>query len=85
MKKLWNKIKNIKIKKYYTYGNFRYKEILPNKKLTQTKSETYTIEGLNNIIRHYLARFHRKTHCYSKNEEMIKLSLLLLFITPTAK
>jgi insertion element IS1 protein InsB len=79
MKRLWNKIKKIKTKKYYTDGNFSYKEILPNKKLTQTKSETYTIEGLNNTIRHYLARFHRKTHCYSKSEEMIKVSLELLF------
>ena len=37
----------IKTKKYYTDGNFSYKEILPNKKLTQTKKETYSIEGLN--------------------------------------
>ena len=36
----------------------------------ETKSETAAIEGLNSRIRHYLARFHRKTFCYSKAQYM---------------
>ncbi|MDR3169498.1 MAG: hypothetical protein LBU27_07260 [Candidatus Peribacteria bacterium] len=43
-----------------------------------SKSGTYTVEALNNVIRHYLARFHRKTHCYSHSIEMVEYSILLL-------
>ena len=46
-------------------------------KHTITKAETYTAEWLNNLLRHYIARFHRKTHCYSKSEEMVNLTLTL--------
>ena len=49
-------------------------------KLIQTKAETFTVEWLNNLIRHYLARFHRKTHCYSKSEELVNLSLALFAV-----
>lgn len=42
-----------------------------------TKAETYTIEWLNNLLRHYIARFHRKTHCYSKSEFMVNITLAL--------
>ena len=48
--------------------------------LKQTKAETYTVEGYNCRIRHYLARFKRKGLCYSKSEEMIVNSLNLLFL-----
>jgi IS1 family transposase len=30
------------------------------------KSQTYTVEGQNAELRHYLARLHRKTRCFSK-------------------
>lgn len=32
----------------------------------------------NSRFRHYLARLHRKTFCYSKPEEMLKLSIRLV-------
>ncbi len=38
-----------------------------------------SIEGYNSRIRHYLARFKRKTKCYSKSVQMIESSLNLLF------
>ena len=56
-----------------------YEAFVPSQKHIQTKAETFSVEGKNNIIRHYLARFHRKTHCYSKSEEMVNISLALLF------
>lgn len=34
--------------------------------------------GENTRLRHYLARLHRKTLCYSKSEEMLKHSIRLL-------
>ena len=57
-----------------------YAEVFPADKLKQTKAETYTVEGYNCRIRHYLARFKRKGLCYSKSEEMIVNSLNLLFL-----
>jgi IS1 family transposase len=36
------------------------------------------VEGENTRLRHYLARLHRKTLCYSKFVEMLKYSILLL-------
>ncbi|MEM8675142.1 MAG: IS1 family transposase [Cyanobacteria bacterium P01_G01_bin.67] len=36
------------------------------------------VEGENTRLRHYLARFHRKTLCYSKSLEMLKYSIRLL-------
>ena len=43
-------------------------------------SKTYMtrVEGENSRFRHYLARLHRKTFCYSKSEEMLKLSIRLV-------
>ena len=36
------------------------------------------VEGENSRLRHYLARLHRKTFCYSKSEEMLRFSIRLL-------
>jgi insertion element IS1 protein InsB len=43
-------------------------------------SKTYMtpIEGGNTSLRHYLARLHRKTLCYSKSIEMLGYSIRLL-------
>jgi IS1 family transposase len=43
-------------------------------------SKTYMtrVEGENSRFRHYLARLHRKTFCYSKSEEMLELSIRLV-------
>lgn len=44
-----------------------------------TKAETALVESFNSLIRHYLARFHRKTKRYSKALDMIHNSILMLF------
>jgi IS1 family transposase len=36
------------------------------------------VEGENSRLRHYLARLHRKTFCYSKSKEILFLSIKLL-------
>lgn len=43
-------------------------------------SKTYMtrVEGENTRLRHYLARLHRKTLCYSKSLDMLKYSIRLL-------
>lgn len=56
-----------------------YQQAIPPEKHVATKAETCAIEGLNSRIRHYLARFHRKTFCYSKALHMVKATLTLFF------
>lgn len=55
-----------------------YEQIIPKEKHIQTKAETFTVEGYNSLFRHFLARMRRKSKCYSKKVEMLKLSFLLL-------
>lgn len=44
-----------------------------------SKAETALVESKNSLIRHYLARFARKTRRFSKKLDMITHSLVLLF------
>jgi IS1 family transposase len=39
------------------------------------KAWTYPVEQNNALTRQTAARFHRKTHAYSKSPEMVSLSL----------
>ena len=55
------------------------KASLRKNKLVQSKAETPIIESQNGRVRHYLARFKRKTLCYSKSVAMANLTLLLFF------
>ena len=55
-----------------------YAEFIPEGIHTQSKAQTYTVEGYNSILRHFLARLRRKTKCYTKSIEMLKYSALLL-------
>jgi insertion element IS1 protein InsB len=57
-----------------------YSELIPGQKHCESKAETFTVEGYNSRIRHYLARFKRKGKCYSKSQHMMKISLKLLFL-----
>jgi IS1 family transposase len=76
--KLWDKVKEY-AKGYVATDYWKsYKEMVPLEQLIQSKAETYTVESYNSVIRHFLARFRRKTKCYSKSELMIKYSLMLL-------
>ena len=57
-----------------------YVGVIPKKKHIQSKAETYTVEGYNSLIRHYLARMKRKTKCYTKCVKMLQHSLHLFFL-----
>ena len=59
---------------YDVYGKYKIA-----KKHVVTKAETSLVESKNSLIRHYLARFNRKTKRYSKALDMIANSLLMLF------
>ena len=78
--KLLHQLETIQIEHYYSDYWRCYADILPPEKHIQSKAETYTVEGYNSRIRHYLARFHRKSKCYSKAMHMIEKSLNLLIM-----
>lgn len=54
-----------------------YAKFIPKHQHTQSKAETYTAEGYNALLRHFLARLKRKTKCYSKSITMLYLSINL--------
>jgi len=76
---LWEKLKNIDSQLYCTDYWKAYENFIPKDKHIQSKKLTWLIENLNGRVRHYLARFHRKTKCSSKSLEMVECSLKLLF------
>jgi insertion element IS1 protein InsB len=59
---------------YEVYGKYKIAE-----RHIMTKAETALVESKNSLLRHYLARFNRKTKRYSKAIDMIENSILLLF------
>ncbi|MDR1348722.1 MAG: hypothetical protein LBJ63_09935 [Prevotellaceae bacterium] len=73
-------MKDMSVNIFYSDRWKSYNEFVPLKKLVQTKMETFTIDGYNSRIRHYLERFKRKTKCYSKSQHMMEISLNLLFL-----
>ena len=78
-KGLWEQLEMFDLKCVCTDHYPAYAQIVPKHMHVVTKSETAAIEGLNSRIRHYLARFHRKTFCYSKAIYMVKATLMVFF------
>jgi insertion element IS1 protein InsB len=74
------KDKILKISCFISDCRKSYEGFIPHEKHLQMKVETFTVEGYSSRIRHYLARFKRKTKCYSKAEYMIVTSLNLLMM-----
>ncbi len=54
-----------------------YEHFVPAGWHTQSKAETYAVEGYNSLLRHSLARLKRKTKCYSKSQDMFECSIKL--------
>jgi insertion element IS1 protein InsB len=55
-----------------------YESFVPAGRHTQSKAETFTVEGYNSLFRHFLARLRRKPKCYSKCQKMLEYSVRLL-------
>ena len=75
-KKLLKNISHIKAKKYAS-DYWKAYNLIDREKRLIGKSHTYNVERINRLLRHYLARFNRKTYCYSKSLSMIEDSVLL--------
>ena len=57
-----------------------YQAFLPAEIHTQSKAQTFTVEGYNSLFRHFLARLRRKSKCYSKSMKMLLYSVKLLML-----
>ena len=75
---LWDAIESPLIDQVMTDYWEPYKHFVPPENHIQSKAETFTVEGYNSLFRHFLARFRRKTKCYSKSEAMLGYSVMLL-------
>lgn len=63
---------------YVTDGYVVYPGFINSEDHIVSKTYMTRVEGENSRFRHYLARLHRKTFCYSKSKEMLKLSIRLV-------
>ena len=81
-KKLWGKIKDVACQTYATDHWRAYQQFIDTHEHKASKGQTTSIESYNANVRHYLARFRRKTKCYSKSKRLVELSLYLLMYKP---
>ncbi|WP_286131406.1 IS1 family transposase [Limnospira sp. PMC 289.06] len=63
---------------YITDGYKVYPCLIEDCNHLVSKTAMTRVEGENCRLRHYLARLHRKTLCYSKSTEMLYKSIRLL-------
>lgn len=54
--------------------------MIPESLPIQSKAETYTVEGDNRLLRHFLARLRRKSKCYSNSHRMLFSSVMLFML-----
>ncbi|MBD1893932.1 IS1 family transposase [Coleofasciculus sp. FACHB-129] len=77
-KPLWVRVMAWKSYFYVTDGNPVYPGFIPDGDQIVSKTYMTRVENENTRLRHYLARLHRKTLCYSKSAEMLAHSVRLL-------
>lgn len=77
-KQLWKIVKCWGCYFYVTDGYKVYPCFIEDADHIVSKTYMTRVEGENTRLRHYLARLHRKTLCFSKSVEMLKLSVRLL-------
>ena len=75
---LWTLVASWQCYFYVTDGWSVYPGLIPEGDQIVSKTYMTRVEGENTRLRHYLARLHRKTLCYSKSVEMLAHSVRLL-------
>ena len=76
--KLWSVVRGWECFLYITDGWKVYPCFIDDCDHLVSKTAMTRVEGENSRLRHYLARLHRKTFCYSKSTEMLEASIQLL-------
>ena len=77
-RQLWQRIRAWNLYFYVTDGYPVYPCFINQEDHLVSKTYMTRVEGENSRLRHYLARLHRKTFCYSKSVEMLDFSIRLL-------
>ncbi|HPF59840.1 MAG TPA: IS1 family transposase [Candidatus Competibacteraceae bacterium] len=77
LRKLIDKIGGLKDRIFLTDDWEGYHRVIPEEQLFTGKDLTFGIESDHANIRHFLARFRRRTKVVSKKQEMVDLSLRL--------
>lgn len=75
---LWAIVKQWNCYFYVTDGWKVYPQFIEAGAQIVSKTYMTRVEGENTRLRHYLARLHRKTLCYSKSVTMLAHSIRLL-------
>ncbi|MEP0919967.1 IS1 family transposase [Leptolyngbya sp. DQ-M1] len=75
---LWRVVEQWQCYFYVTDGWKVYPGFIPDGDQIVCKTYMTRVESENTRLRHYLARLHRKTLCYSKSEERLRHSIRLL-------
>ncbi len=75
---LWKVVATWQCYFYVTDGWSVYPGFIPQGDQIVSKTYMTRVEGENTRLRHYLARLHRKTLCYSKSLDMLAHSIRLL-------
>jgi IS1 family transposase len=75
---LWLSVRQWECFLYITDGYAVYRCFINDLDHLVSKMAMTRVEGENSRLRHYLARLHRKTFCYSKSIEMLRYSIRLL-------
>ena len=78
-KKLYWKIEALDSVRFATDCWRAYNEFIPVEKHVRGKVHTQRIESFNSRVRHFLARFGRRTQCYSKSKDAVVDALTLFF------
>jgi IS1 family transposase len=82
---LWEGVAHHNINQVMTDYWQPYQLFLPSEIHTQSKAETFTVEGYNSLFRHFLARLRRKSKCYSKSMNRLLYSVTLLMLKRNGK
>jgi len=77
-RELFKQLKGLPTMGYGTDFLKTYEQLIPTALHHKGKTFTTQIESLNCRLRHYLARLHRRTLCYSKSKRLLQISLQLL-------
>ncbi len=77
---LWEAVKSDTLQAVMSDYWKPYEHMIPQALHTQSKAETYTVEGYNSLLRHFLARLRRKSKCYSKSHRMLLYSVMLFML-----
>ena len=77
-RELFKQLRDLPTMGYGTDFRKTYEQLISTALHHQGKTFTTQIKSLSYRLRHYLARLHRRTLCYSKSKRMLEISLKLL-------